>query len=325
MKPFISATIALTLSAVVGYLSFDFGYTTSFEAVLLTLMTGILSELTILLWNVDALGLRNGNDANALVRHIERIRNLEEHEKLFHEMEKSFAEVRSESHGSKDLFVSHLNSEIMNLSNKLSDASKNREMKIKSDYIINVDGVFDSLDVSSDRIIRLTYPINADQPWVGGASDRRFLEVLLQKVSQGSVGRLKIIFLLDDVVSIEDPGLIKVLQWLNRQTRVQAKYMPSKEFRNVCILNGVSAEHLDFGVYGDRMIFRTTAAGPEHEGIYSKDHVLIERYRNVFDQTWDSKNLALSPQPADDSVKRMGLTEICKIAPPRATQVLEDK
>jgi len=325
MKPFISAFIALGISALVGYFSFNSGYTTAFDAVLLALMTGILSELTVLLWNVDALGLRNRNDANSLVRHIERIRNLEEQEKLFHEMEKDFAEVRSESHGSKDLFVSHLNSEILALSKKLSDANKRKEMRIKSDYIINIDGVFDSLDVSINRNVRLTYPISTGEPWVGGLSDRRFFEVLLQKVSQGLVNNLSIFFLLEEDVDSKDPNLQKVLQWLNKQTRVQAKYMLCEEFANICSLNGVSTDHLDFGVYGNRMVFRTTAAGPEHEGIYSKDQALVERYRNVFDQMWVSENLALSPQAADDAVKRIGLAEICNFAPPRKMIAIKEK
>jgi len=325
LKTFISALVALAISGAVGYFSFNAGYTGTFESILLALMTGIVSELTILLWRTDALELRNGADSKALIRHIDRLESLEENEAIFQSMEKDFLEVRSDSHGSKDLFVSYLHSEILALKQQLSDANKRKEMTIKSDYIINVDGVFDSLDVSSERHVKLTYPISPNEPWVGGPSDRRYFEVLLKKVANGTVSNLSMLFLLDEQIDPNGRDIQRILRWLNKNTRVRAKYIPIKEFSNVCSLNGISVDHLDFGIYGDRMTFRATVAGPEHEGIYSKDTDLIERYSNVFDQTWNSENLALSPTPSKESVKKITLQEICKIAPANKVLAIETK
>lgn len=323
MKPHTSSAIALTFSVVLGYLSFDFGFTSPLEAILLALMTGIFTELTMLLWRVEDLDLRNRTDSGRLLSKLLQLEDIDSQAALFVGMQKDLADVRAQSHGAKDLFVTHVTTELASLSKRLSDASLKKEVRIKSDYIINVDGVFDSLDVSTDREVRLTYPVSVGEGWIGGPSDRRFLEVLLGKVNRGVVERLRMFFLLDDDIDADSPEMQKVFQWLNRLTRVKVKYTKASEFAKVCELNGIDSNQLDFGIYGDRMLFRTTSAGPDHEGIYSKDEGQIARYKGVYDQTWESVNISRNITGALDEVKTLGLPEICLIECPDRKLALE--
>ncbi len=325
MKPQLSAALAIAFSAVVGYLSYDFGFTNPLEAVLLALMTGIFSELTLVLWRLEDLNLRNRQDAGRLLSKIHQLEDIESESALFVDMQKDFADVRAQSHGAKDLFVTHVSTELAGLSQRLSDANRKKEVRIKSDYIINVDGVFEALNVSTNKEVRLTYPISAGESWVGGPSDLRFLEVLLGKVSRGVVEKLRMFFLLDHDVDAESEEMQKVFQWLNRQTRVQVKYAKAAEFAKVCDLNGIDPNHLDFGIYADRMLFRTTSAGPDHEGIYSKDEDQIDRYKSVYDQTWESENISRGVATAPEAIKRLGLADVCLIESPKNTLAIESK
>lgn len=315
MKSYIPALISLLFSATVGYLSFSFGYTDAFQSVILSLLTSIVTEMTLMLSSIHSVSTRNKADNERLANHIERIESMEDQQAIFFQMERDLADIKAASHGSRDIFVSHLQSELTALSKRLSDANKRKEISIRSDYIINVHGVFDSLDGSHERSVKITYPIEANSPWVGGASDRRFIEVLLDRVANGDVQTLKLLFLVDSGVDTQSSEFIRIIGFFNKKPRITAKFAKKTEFSNICRLNGVDPSFLDFGVYGDRMIFRTTTEGPEHEGIYCKEKSIIERYNRVFDQTWDSEAIAVKPAiPQSDPAVRFN--ELCELMPP---------
>lgn len=305
--------LSLMVSGTLSYISFYFGITTLVETVIAGLLGTVALEFSILLWQLNRLAIKNNSELTGLQRYLEKAELAEETHEVFASMEKDFLDVQAAKHGPKDLFVSHLKTEIEGLRAKLADAARRNEMRIRSDYIINVEGVFDSLGVSNDKSVRVTYPVDSGEPWVGGASDQRFFEVLIDQVKNGKVSTLDVLFLVDDLTEPETNTVYGVCGWLNKQTRISSKIGKQSEFEKVCSLNSLDPNFIDFGIYGPEMLFRTTSAGADHEGIYSKDPQLVDRYASVFKEFWNSSTLCMKPDASLALSTNKSLSEICRI------------
>ena len=305
--------VSLLVSGILSYASYFFGVTTLVETIIVGLLGTIALDFMILILNLDKLAISNNSELEGLQKYLDKAKLAEEYQETFSSMEKDFLEIKAAKHGPRDLFVSHLTTEIEGLQAKLSEAARRKELRIRSDFIVNVEGVFDSLSVSSDKSVKITFPIDSGEPWIGDASDQRFLEVLLDQVTSGAVSSLEVLFLLDDLSSEEESIVFKICGWLNKKSRFSAKVGTQTDFKNICALNSLDPNFIDFGIYGPEMLFRTTNAGAEHEGIYTKDSTLVARYASVFKEFWNSNTLCTTPDLDLGISGNTSFSEVCRI------------
>lgn len=315
---------AAGLSSALAYASYYFGTTTLVETIISGLLGTIVLEIAILVWKMDGISLSNISSLKYLQEVLSKENLAKEHKNQFDNMERHLLEIRSSSHGSKDLFVSHLIAEIKALEARLHDAAKKKELRIRSDYILNVEGVFDSLSVSNERKVRLTYPVDSGESWIGGHSDKRFFEVLLDQVKSRKVQDLELLFLTDDLTSEEQITIERVCGWLNSQQLIKAKIGKQTDFKRILQLNSLNNSFLDYGVYGPEMLFRTTSEGVEHEGIYTKDPEVVRRYDAVFEEFWDSSAFCEMLTLEKNEAKSLTANDILRIEPAQVL-LLEDR
>lgn len=116
-------------------------------------------------------------------------------------------------------------------------------------------------------------------------------------MKSGNVKSLEVLFLGESLNDDEMKTVRQICGWLNRKKRISAKVGNQQDFMMICSMNSLDPNFVDFGVYGPEMLFRTTSAGTEHEGIYSKDPKLVSRYASVFREFWNSNNFCETPDP----------------------------
>ncbi|MCU6720423.1 hypothetical protein OCV67_10850 [Porcipelethomonas ammoniilytica] len=198
-----------------------------------------------------------------------------------------YYEVERDSQGDKDLFSVTCSKAIDNLYLLLKDASEYKKIEISSDYIINVAGVFEALNITRDKKVRLTFPIKeVSKNVISTAEDRKFFETIYNKIKNGEVSDLLILMILDNENLLNDPQIDLLLKFYYVNAHYDCKYILAQDFIEACEHNRVSTASLDFGIYGPNMLFIEESLFP-YKGVYYKDSAIVERYTKLFDEVWN--------------------------------------
>lgn len=235
--------------------------------------------------------------------------NISEYSHLLHDINKFYYDISKDSHGDKDLFVTYAKKEIEKLHNVLSTAANQKEFSISSDYFINADGVFDAFSQSSDKILKMTFPVmTADGALFISKADVHFFEVLKAKVKSNIVKSVNVLVILDDKTLLERADVKKLLDFFSAECNYNCKIVYKSDFEIICDTNGVSSQYIDFGIYGPKMLYITEQYVPVHKGTYYKDETKIKHYQCLFDEVWYSDSIAFqNPSTNKNSVE---LTEL---------------
>jgi len=256
-------------------------------SLLLGCSTFIIIELIVLVINsIDLFDKKSEFDGF--------MENINEYSTMLHEINNYYYEVSRDSHGENDLFVTYAKKEIEKLNSTLRVAAKQKEFGISSDYILNATGVFDAFSVSSEKTLKMTFPVwEADDAVFISPADIHFFEVLQSKVTSNKLNSVQVIVILDNDNMFQKVYVKKLLDFFAAEQKYECKICMVDTFRNVCDTNGVPSQFVDFGIYGDKMLFVTEQYVPIHKGTYYKDTNRIRLYTRLFDEIWKSDILAL--------------------------------
>lgn len=227
--------------------------------------------------------------------------NISEYSHLLHDINRFFYFINKDSHGDNDLFVTYAKKEIDKLHSTLSKAANQKEFSISSDYIINASGVFDAFSQTSDKTLKMTFPIMvADGALFTSQADVHFFEVLKDKVATNVVTQVNVIVIIEtkDLESRED--VKKLFDFFSAERKYSCKVAIKKDFETVCDTNGISSQFIDFGIYGPKMLFITEQYTPSHKGTYFKDETKVKHYHRLFDEVWGSDSITY-PNPSQNT------------------------
>lgn len=204
-----------------------------------------------------------------------------------YEMNEYCKSILENSHGSHDLFIVTCKKNIDNLYHILQTAARDEKIEISSDYIINSVGVFDALNVSDEKIVELTFPIEQLQDGIlHTPEDKKFFETAYKMVQEGFVKNIKVLLILKDDSYIQDDRLAELCKFYDTNKGFEGKYINKIDFIKACESNMISSSHLDFGIYGPRMLFKVDSYDP-YTGSYTKNEAEVQRYRKLFDEMWN--------------------------------------
>ncbi len=208
-----------------------------------------------------------------------------------YEMNEYCKSIIENSHGSQDLFITSCKKNIDNLHYVLQLAARDEKIEISSDYIVNSDGVFDALNVSDEKVVELTFPIDQLKDGIlRTAEDKKFFETAYKMVQLGVVKMIKVLLILGDDDFIHDYRLKALCKFYDTNQGFEGKYISKADFAKACESNMISSSQIDFGIYGPRMMFKVESYEP-YKGIYTKNEAEVHRYRKLFDEMWNFASL----------------------------------
>lgn len=199
-----------------------------------------------------------------------------------------FAAIVKDAHGPNDLFVSYFMKDLQDFDRRARNAAERQELRASSDYIVNVEGVFDSFLGEPEKILKYTWPLAVNERLFEEPAWRRFFEVSINMLESKNIEGIRVLFVLEDMDIVKQPIVIKLLDYFYLTRRLEAKLIKSDEFRVICSQNGLPSNFLDFGIYGRRMLFRSEQYIPEYVGVYTKDVAVVRMYIKLFDEIWNS-------------------------------------
>jgi hypothetical protein len=252
------------------------------ESLVLGLLSFVIIEMVSLIYYSMFIAEKN-------YEHNEFMKNVTEYSIKLHDMNSSFYEICRDSHGENDLFVTYAKKELDVLYTTLRRAANQKEFTISSDYMINVSGVFVAFSQTTDKTLKMTFPIfSSDVAVFTSSAESHFFEVLHQMVERSEVDAVKVMVVLEDKKLLSKGFVQKLFDYYHAIPNYSCKYAFLSDFQNVCNSNGVSSQFIDFGIYGPKMLFVTEQYAPVHKGTYYKDESKIHHYARLFDETWNS-------------------------------------
>jgi hypothetical protein len=275
-------SLSLTVAVLLGFVPKWSGVQFSLpEQTLLTVGLFVAFLLLDVLWIL-------GNEA---VRHVKEyklwvIRNDADRELA--NIRHGFAEIAQMSHGGKDLFVSHFMKEVHNLAQKVKDAADKQELRTASDFYIKAEDIFESFVGDPNPVLRYTWPICSKDKLFEEPAWWRFFEVKSRMVEQKAIKGARAMLILDCPESLSIPRIKKLLDFFHTNPGQECRIIMAEAFQRICSENGIPVNYLDFGIYGNRMLFRSEQYAPEYIGVYTKDTGVIQVYSKFFDALWDS-------------------------------------
>lgn len=197
-------------------------------------------------------------------------------------------EISKMAHGGKDLFVAHFMKEIHNLADKIKNAAEKQELRTASDFYIKAEDIFDSFLGDPNPVLRYTWPIGDTDRLFEEPAWWRFFEVTASMAEQKKIKGVHAILVLDGSQSKELSRIQKLLDFFKTNTGQECRIIKSDAFERICRENSIPTNYLDFGIYGERMLFRSEQYAPEYIGVYTKDSGIIRSYSIFFDTLWNS-------------------------------------
>jgi len=213
----------------------------------------------------------------------------------FQEMAKKYANIYGESHGINDLFMSYINCEVDKIETMFEDVARNQRMKISSDYVLNVENVFDSFNVSKgEKILKITWPIDKDNKIFADQADARFFEVTLEMLRKKRIDKVFTLIIVENKCLLSQGNVKKLLGFFKEHDKIITRYITDKSFSSLCKSNSMYIGNMDIGIYGPRMLYITEQTEPEHVGYYYKDVKMVRKFTKLFDEMWESESISAS-------------------------------
>lgn len=208
-----------------------------------------------------------------------------------------FSIVR-DAFGPKDLYTVFFLEEFDRLAHKIKEAAEAQFLRMTENHLFVSAGLFEpSTYGGNDLVIRYTWPISdnekifEDYPW------RRFFEQLTQAAANGKIKSIKVIVIVTDKKVLEEPRPKLFLDFLHTNKGWDCRVMTAADYRNMCIDSQISQTYLDFGIYGQNLLFRTERSMPTVTGVFTKDGAIIRNYVHFFDTMWESDAIT-APNPS---------------------------
>ncbi|MGH9908672.1 MAG: hypothetical protein ACRD8U_24190 [Pyrinomonadaceae bacterium] len=265
--PLVFLAISIVLTTMLPlWTSFSF---TTFHKIAVAGLLFIAQLLVRILWLTSKVAAREGREEK-----LWTLREACDNELLC--VRNCFVQIASNSYGNRDLFVAHFKKEIHQLAEKIKEAGERREMRVQADHFLNVDNVLDAFQGASERIWRYTWPIDGNHRLFDEHAWKSYFAKTTKMAEQGEIKEIRTVLVLDDLKLMQTVRVQKLLDFFHTNKGFECFTINERDYRSICSDNGMPCNYIDFGIYGDILLFLTEQYDPEIVGLFTKDLTKIE-------------------------------------------------
>lgn len=214
-------------------------------------------------------------------------------------------EARHANGGPNPVFRDYCDRSIENCLAVIKKAAEQGELEVRDHHFGTVSILLSAFDGSSDRTLRCVWLIEDGEPLF----DKYWREYMRQIVQSNDRAkkrkriRVEILFVLDNEHQSRREELRTVLGFTKSRNEFQFSIMLKCDYDDRMRDANIADECEDFGIYGNRLLFKTTSYDP-HCGVFTDDVTLIRRYTNMHRNAMNSTNPFHPPElPHDVSLE----------------------
>ena len=168
-------------------------------------------------------------------------------------------------------------------------AAQRGELEVHDHHFDTIATVLAAFDGCRDRTYRCVWLIEEgeelfDKYW------RQYMQSLVElsrKPGRAQPVQVRILFVAMDTAQLQRPPVRTVLGFIVAEKGFTCRVIAFDEYRERLRDCRLDIDCIDFGIYGDHLLFRTTSYEP-HVGVFSDDQRAIRSYRAMHDAAMDA-------------------------------------
>ena len=251
--------------------------------------------------------------------HVDRLENkyflevINEDDRLLLELQSKFRQIAARPLSGKpnQVFINYCR---RNLKQTLTVATgaASGELEVQDHHFDTVDAVLDAFDGCEERTFRCVWLIG-DGDDLFDDSWRKYMKCLIElsrSRQRNKQVQVRILFVvgndLEDAALLRQRSVALVLGFVSSEQRFECRLMSRSDYDVQLHDAGLAEQCVDFGVYGNHLLFRTTSYEPRNMGRFSVDQAMIDKYRRAHDVAMDAPSVRRLPTdlPKKVSVKQ---------------------
>ena len=279
----------LVLGALISYLLRRGGITTDwFQTTLVTIGLFQLALAVDIALEVNSLhggiGEIHGRERTA----IEDAKRLLALRRDIHRLEVAMQGLSMRAVGQRDLFLAYFGRKIHALADEVETAEKKGQLRVVAEHFLYIDNVLDAFSGQEERIWRYVWLPEGGQPLFAAVHWRTYFRSTAEMAASGEIRAIRCLLVVEEVGQAQQDIRIKsLMRYYNGAKSISCKIISGSEFAKVKRDLRVQADHLDFGIYGNALLFRSEQFEPEIVGEFSTNRATIDLYTRMFDHLWN--------------------------------------
>lgn len=229
--------------------------------------------------------------------HVDRLENkhfldvINEGDCLLLELQSRFRDLASRKLSGKPnrVFIDYCHRSLKNSLSVARLAAQNGELEVHDHHFETIGTVLEAFEGCKDRTFRCVWLIEKDE----ALFDKYWREYmksivqLSQRKRQNEQVQVRILFVLEDQEQLKRVPVKTVLGFVATKKGFKFSLMLQKDYKSRLIDGNQDMQYLDFGIYGDHLLFRTKSYSP-NIGVFSDNQTLIETYRSLHNAAMDA-------------------------------------
>ena len=185
-------------------------------------------------------------------------------------------------------------------------AAQRGELEVRDHHFATVEIVLAAFEGCQDRTFRCAWLIEQgedlfDKYW------REYMKSLvkLSGKSKNKRVQVRILFVSEKQEHLELPAVKTILSFISAKKGFEYHLMSRSDYEYRLCDRNLDNQYLDFGVYGDHLLFRTISYNP-NIGVFSDDQTAIDAYRGMHDDAMSATETLKTPAglPTDVSLEQ---------------------
>ena len=239
--------------------------------------------------------------------HVDRLETkyvldvINEHDRLLLELQHRLREIASKTLSGKPnrVFIDYCRRSLEQSLEITRRAAQRGELEVHDHHFKTIDTVLAAFEGCRDRTFRCVWLIEAgdslfDEFW------REYMACLVKLSRERRIKRrvqVRICFVLEDQAQLERASVKTVLGFVSAEKRFEYHLMLRSDYESRLSDAHLDKRYLDFGIYGDHLLFRTTSYEP-NVGVFSDDQTSINTYREMHDAAMNAAETVNIPAGA---------------------------
>ena len=224
--------------------------------------------------------------------HIDRLENkhvlevINKGDSLLLELQLRLREIASRglSEGLNRVFIDYCHRSLGSTLNLAQRAAQCGELEVRDHHFDTIETVLAAFEGCRDRTFRCVWLVEKDDSlfdkfW------REYMQSLIrlsQRRQKNQRVQVRILFVCTDEAQLDRASVKTAFGFVSNERGFEGRMMLQKDYKGRLQDAAVDQSYLDFGIYGDHLLFRTKSFEP-NIGVFSDDQVIIKAYSALHD------------------------------------------
>lgn len=185
-----------------------------------------------------------------------------------------------------DIFLKYFNRKIHEVEGDIRQTANTGELRVDSGNLDLSGPLLRSMTGVDTDIIRIVHLLSHNAE-LFNPHEAQWFSTVLSAVEGRRVIEVRRILVAEDPAQESEEGTERLLRFHTHTPNYDYRLLAAPYFARLARSFRLQGEFVDFGLYGERYLFRGVVYEPDDfVGVYSREPAVIERYKNFFDTCW---------------------------------------